>query len=36
MSAAMPMIGKVMTMTWLTVFHGSSLYLKKISQTKNE
>ena len=35
-SAAMPMIGSVMTMTWLTMFHGSHLNLKKISQTKNE
>ena len=34
--AAIPMIGSVMTMTWLTMFHGSHLNLKKISQTKNE
>jgi hypothetical protein len=35
-SAVMPMIGSVMTMTWLTKFQGSHLYLKKMSQTTAE
>ena len=35
-SAVRPMIGSVITMTWLTMFQGSHLNLKKISQTKNE
>ena len=30
------MIGMVTVMTWLVMFHGSHLNLKKISQTKNE
>jgi hypothetical protein len=34
--AVNPTIGIVMTMTWLTMFHGSNLNLKKINQTKNE
>ena len=29
------MIGMVMVMTWLTMFQGSHLNLKKISQAKN-
>ena len=29
------MIGMVTTTTWLVMFHGSSLNLKKMSQTKN-
>jgi len=32
--AASPMMGIVMVMTWLTMFHGSHLNLKKISQAK--
>ncbi len=36
MRSVSPIIGKVMTMTWLTMFQGSHLNLKKISQTKNE
>ena len=35
-SAVRPMIGIVITITCETVFHGSHLNLKKISQTKNE
>jgi hypothetical protein len=35
-SAVRPMIGSVTTMTWLTMFYGSHLNLKKISQTKIE
>jgi hypothetical protein len=31
-----PMIGMVMEMTWLTMFQGSHLNLKKTSHTKNE
>ena len=31
-----PMMGRVTTITWLTMFQGSHLNLKKISQTKNE
>ena len=30
------MIGSVMTITWLVMFHGSHLNLKKISQTMIE
>jgi hypothetical protein len=30
------MIGIVTTMTWLVMFHGRSLNLKKISQTMTE
>ena len=30
-----PTMGIVMTITWLTKFHGSHLSLKKTSQTKN-
>jgi hypothetical protein len=30
------MIGMVTTMTWLVMFQGSSLNLKKISQTMTE
>jgi hypothetical protein len=33
-SVAMPMIGMMATVTCDTVFHGSHLNLKKISQTK--
>jgi hypothetical protein len=35
-SSVSPIIGSVITMTWLTIFHGSHLNLKKISQTKNK
>jgi hypothetical protein len=35
-SAAMPTIGMITTVTWLAVFHGSHFSLMKISQTKNE
>ena len=35
-SAAMPTIGMMTTVTWVPVFHGSHFSLMKISQTKNE
>ncbi len=31
-----PMIGIVTVITWLVMFHGSHLNLKKTSQAKNE